>query len=308
MHPDFLNPRIIVGNMNKKAVSYIFAFAAVIFWGTSFIATKIAYEAIPPLTLCLIRFAISAIVLGVIKWLRHDQTKLQKKDVNYFLVLALIGISVYYSCENIAVSMTNASTASLISGSYPAITVLVGTVFYRLRMSRKKWLGVILAVAGVVILTDFTSDESGNYALIGDIIMIFDGFLWAFYNFLIPRADRSYSTFDLTYYQTLFGVLFLIPGAVYEHPALQVWSSKTWIAVGYLSLGCSVAAYLLYNAALRNIAPDAAAVIMNLMPVAGVVCSALILGEAITLKQIAGGAIIITGVILSVGVKKDDIT
>lgn len=282
----------------RKLGYYLAALAAIIFWSVSFIGTKLAYESFPPLTVCILRFAAAAVILYAVRIFRHDTMRLRKKDIPVLILSALIGISVYYSVENIALTMTSASDASLISGAYPALTALVGILFFRTRISPGKAAGIALAVLGVFILTD-SSNSAGSSAFIGDVLMIFNGFLWAFYNYLIPRINPEYSVLTLTYYQTLFGVLFLVPGAVMEAGSWGTITFGAVISVLFLAVFCSVGAYLLYNYGLRGISATAAASIMNLMPVSGLVFSALILGEPIMLHHLIGGAIVIAGVLFS---------
>lgn len=273
------------------------ALSAIIFWSISFVGTKLAYASFGPLTVCFLRFAIAGAILFFVRIIMHDTKRLAKKDIGILLVSALIGISVYYSLENIALSLTSAANASLISGSYPVITACIGVMFYHMKLDRKQWIGIFMAMAGVAVLTGGGSME-GKHVLLGNLIFIANGFLWGFYNFLIPHIDHSYSALTITYYQTLLALPFLVPGVVYEMPVHDVTAGAVF-SILFLAVCCSVAAYLLYNYGLRGISPAAAASLMNLMPVFGLLFSALILKEQITLQAVIGGIIIILGVLLS---------
>jgi drug/metabolite transporter (DMT)-like permease len=88
------------------------ALSAIIFWSISFVGTKLAYASFGPLTVCFLRFAIAGVILFFVRIIMHDTKKLAKKDIGILLVSALIGISVYYSLENIALSLTSAANAS----------------------------------------------------------------------------------------------------------------------------------------------------------------------------------------------------
>ena len=284
--------------MNTKSRYYLSAVAAIFFWASSFVATKLAYASFGPLTVCFLRFALSLLILKLVRIIRKDNKKLEKQDVPVLLATGLLGISVYYACENYALTLTSASAASLISGAYPAITALIGALVYHVHVTKKQAAGIALAMAGIVILTSGGSFSGSNVRL-GNAILIFDGFLWAFYNFLIPHIRPAYSVLSITYYQTLLALPFLIPGLFLEgHASMTITPSAIW-ALLYLAVGCSVLAYLLYNFSLRGISPSAAAAIMNLMPVFGLLLSAIILNESITPASAAGGVIVILGVLLS---------
>ena len=74
----------------------------------------------------------------------------------------------------------------------------------------------------------------------------------------------------------------------------------------YLSLGCSVGAFLLYNFGLKKLSAATSVSLMNLVPVFGIIFPALFLKEIITIEQILGGVIVIVGVILSSTTKGKD--
>ena len=72
----------------------------------------------------------------------------------------------------------------------------------------------------------------------------------------------------------------------------------------YLGAMCSVAAYLMYNFGLRRLKPSTSAFLMNLVPIFGTLFSVALLHEKLTLRHLAGGALVILGVIVSVRVEK----
>lgn len=270
---------------------------SVCLWGSSFIADKIALQTFSPLFLCLIRFMISSAVLLLIRLGKKDFRRPDTEDMKKIAAAAFLGISVYYAIENIAVNMTSAADASVISAAYPLLTILTGIVFYHFRPSRNQIAGILMACIGVLILT--VSSSSENSSLIGNLMMTFNGFLWAMYNYLTGRISRSCDNFSVTYLQILIGTACFIPLLFLEHVSIGPLTVSSVLAVVYLALCCSLAALLLYNYGLRNTDPATAAALMNLIPVAGVVLSSLILKETITVRHILGGAIIIAGVFVS---------
>lgn len=281
------------------ASGYICTILAVICWGASFIGTKIACNVFSPLFLCLLRFLIAIVILTVYRALKHDTERPKGKDGRMIFLSSIVGVSLYYATENIAVDMTAASTASLIAGSYPVITALTGIVFFKDRFNTKRIIGILMAVAGVFILTNIDYSTQPEHASLGNALLIFDGFLWAFYNYIIPAIDDRYSSMTVTYWQFVYGVIFMIPFAFIGEPIHGEITFSVVLAVLFLSVICSVAAYIMYNYGLKKISAGAAASIMNLMPVAGLVLSALILHEVITVRHMIGGAVILAGVFIS---------
>ncbi len=289
--------------MNHAWKHYIALMAAVCLWGSSFIADKIALQTFSPLFLCLIRFAISSAALILMRLKRKSFRYPGAEDMKKILPAAILGTSMYYALENIAVNMTSAADASVISASYPVITILTGMVFYHFRPSGNQFAGILLACIGVLILTVDPSSESSS--LIGNLILIGNGFLWALYNYTTGRISRDCDTFSVTYLQILIGTACFVPMLFFEHIHIGPITLSAVLAVLYLALCCMLGALLLYNYGLRNTNPAAAAAMMNLMPIAGVVLSALILKETITIRHLLGTAVIIAGVFLSEFRKKE---
>lgn len=270
--------------------------AAVCIWGSSYIASKIALEAFSPLLLCLVRFILASLCMFLIR-LKKKKSIPSKKDLKYMALSAISGIAVYYALENIAVSMTSASDASLISAVYPVITILIGILFFRLKTNRNEVLGILMGVCGVIILTVSGSDSSGS--VWGNLLIAFNGCLWACYNYMTQRISSEPDDFTVTYYQTMIGTVCFIPMLAFERNMRISLTPSAIAAVMYLSLICSLAALFLYNYGLRKVSAARAASLMNLMPVAGVILSVLILHESVTLKHLIGGSVIIAGVLLS---------
>ncbi len=284
-------------NMNRSWKHYFALMISVCLWGSSFIADKIALQSFSPLFLCLIRFMISTAVLLVFRLGRKDFRYPDPEDMKKIAAAAFLGISVYYAIENIAVNMTSAADASVISAAYPLLTILTGIVFYHFRPARNQIIGILMACIGVLVLTVSSSRE--NSSLIGNLMLVFNGFLWALYNYLTGRISRHCDNFSVTYLQILIGTVCFIPMLFLESFTIGTITLTSVLAVLYLAVCCSLAALLLYNYGLRNTDPATTAALMNLMPVAGVVLSALILKETITIRHILGGVIIIVGVFVS---------
>lgn len=283
------------GFLYNTGMSYILAtIAAITFWGSSFIGTKFAYISFTPVFTCFLRFLLAWLVLFLIRFFVGKE-QVEKKDHFWIALSALVGISLYYMLENIALGWTSSSYASLITGSYPVISILIGFLFFKEKLTKRMVAGMCLALCGVVVL----SNVSGGSNLPGNAILVFDGVLWGLYNYMVPRFNTKYSAVTITYYQTLYGVVFLVPFALMDSHTVGPITVTAELAVIFLGTCCSVAAYVLYTYGLRKVSCATAASLANLMPVIGVVLSYLLLKESISLIQALGGAAILTGVIIS---------
>lgn len=275
--------------MKNKAFYYAASTTAILLWSASFIATKFAYTTFSPLMVGFVRFLLATALLGIVKLLSKNKDRPDKKDMKRIALSGLLGITLYFAAENIGVGLTTASNASLIVASFPAITTLFEFFIYKTKPTIPKLLGITLAFGGVAVLTA-KSGFGGIEALWGNLFLIAAGIVWTFYNFLTRSVAGKYSPTTLSFYQFLFGTIFFIPLVLIEHKPIGAITAESIAAMIYLALGCSVVAFLLYNWGLRRLSAATSVSLMNLVPVFGLIFSALLLKETITLTQILGGS------------------
>lgn len=277
---------------------YLASTTAVILWSASFIATKLAYETFAPIQLGAVRTLFAVILFWFMRKITANKEKIKKEDRIRIALSGFLGITLYFALENIGVSMTSSSNSALIVASFPAVTTLLEFFIYQLKPNIKKVLGIIIAVIGVAILTQINADGNSK-SILGNMILIGAGVVWAFYNFITRDLTNKYSAVTLTYYQMLAGFIFFLPLVIIEGKAWQIPTITSTGALIYLSVGCSIAAFLLYNFGLRKLSASISVSLLNLVPVLGLIFSILILHETISAIQILGGIIVIIGVILS---------
>lgn len=286
-------------------IYYLACISAVILWSGSFITTKLAYETFAPIQLGAGRTLIAALIIWIIRKITNSTEKIRNKDRKRLLLSGLLGITLYFTLENIGVQMTSASNAALIVASFPAITALLEFFLYRSKPSLQKILGIFLAITGVAILTQIKVDGS-NQSFWGNLILLGAGIVWACYNFVTKDITRKYSAMTITSYQMTVGTLCFIPFLLWEDEAWKMPNVISITSLLFLSIGCSVAAFILYNYGLKKLSASASVSLMNLVPVLGIVFSVFLLKEIVTLTQVIGGAIVIIGVILS-SIQKEEL-
>ena len=283
----------------SAALSYLSILGALVIWSSSFVAIKIAYETFPPITLGAVRFVVATLILGALTLLPKNRIRLEKKDIGTVALSGLMGITLYAVLQNIAMQWTSASSATLIIASYPAITLLLESLIYKVKMNLFKIIGILIAIAGVVILSYVRADTRQQGELLGVLLLLVAGIAWAFYNFLTKKVVNRYPSISLLFYQTLFGAIFMAPLALFERGDWAAPTALTFSMMLFLGLFCSVLAFLLYNNGLKKLPASSVTSMLNLVPIFGVFFSWVLLGEQVTLRKVIGGVVIIAGVMIS---------
>jgi len=280
--------------------SYLSILGALVIWSSSFVAIKFAYTTFPPITLGAARFLVATAILGALTLIGRNRVRLEKKDIFTVALSGFMGIMLYAVLQNIAVQWTSASNATLIIASYPVITLLLDALIYKTKLNAVKIVGIVIAIAGVFVLSYMKPEERQHNELLGILMLIIAGVAWAFYNFLTKKVVNRYPPVTLLFYQTLFGTLFMLPLAFFERGQWAAPTAMSFSMMLFLGVFCSVIAFLLYNLGLKKLPASSVITMLNLVPLFGVFFSWLLLGETVTLRKIVGGAVIIFGVMLSV--------
>ncbi|AIY90116.1 DMT family transporter [Geoglobus acetivorans] len=284
-------------NSERKYVLALLGTAVV--WAASFIFVKISLGEVGPFNLALYRFLIAAPVLYMILKMSGRIVPVSKQDLPGLVFLALTGVTLLYAVQFLALVYTTATNSSiLINTSAIFVSVLSFTVGEKL--TGRKFVALILAFAGVVLTA-----SKGNLEFLhaetlkGDLLMIFDGFLWALYTLGGKRLLERYNPETLTVYAFAIGAVLLLPFAYVEGIASPAtFSTMTWISIAFLALLCSVFGYVVWYSALSVMEATKVAVFVYLIPLFTAVMAYFALGEDIGLFTVLGGILIVLGVYL----------
>lgn len=272
---------------------------ACLLWSGSLIASKLSYDTLGPMSLGLIRFSLATVAFFVVRLALNDHEMPDVRGMAAIALTGILGTTLYFAAENYGVQMLPASTSSLIVGSFPAMTLVLECLIDGTRPQPAKTAGIILAFVGVALLALTESTEGGTDVLLGSLILMFGGLCWSLYNFAMRLVMGTYSALTITTWQTLFGALGFIPFVMWEGLPASLPSVTAWGSLAYLVLGCTVVGFVLYNWGLEGLEASTATSLSNLIPVFGLILSALILREQISVQQLVGGAIVVAGIVLS---------
>jgi drug/metabolite transporter (DMT)-like permease len=276
------------------AVGMPFAF------GMSFVATKYALRGFEPLLVALLRFTLAAAILWVLLRLRREREPVTRRDLGRLALMGFVSLTVYFSFENTGIARTSASQAAILIATIPIFVAVLNAFTLHEPMAARQWAGVVLSFAGIVALVSFGGQSSGG-SMGGDLLVLAASLSAAVYSIMARSLLLKRSALSVTAYQNLFGAAFMLPLALVEAALVGV-RRPTADAVGgvlFLTVMCSVIAYLLLNYAFRFIAASRLSVFINLTPIVGVGFAFLVLGERFTGAQAAAAVVVVLGVWLA---------
>jgi drug/metabolite transporter (DMT)-like permease len=289
--------------MKNQVSSILLLITVMIIWGSSFAVTKESVNNVPPIFFALVRMSIASVILLIAAQTRGGISKIPRPiPWMIILLMGLTGTCLYYICFNTAMVYTMASMGALIQSFIPVVTVILAFIFLKEPVSVRKLVGIGISIAGVLFII-FMAAPSGKAKnpLLGNLLMLASVFIWATYTILAKRVAHI-DPIMVTAYSIALGTLFLIPAAFVELSGKSIpkLSGQSWLSAIYLGAISTSIGLLLYNRSLKYLEASQTASFLNLMPVIGVSTAVIFLGEHLTLWQVFGGVLVLTGVFISI--------
>ncbi len=136
----------------RSIVAVLFIIQDVLFWGFSFISTKVVLSQIPPVSIAFFRQIIAASTLIMLVLFTGTSFKIGRRDMGYIVLASFFGIVMYFSLENTGLLYTTASNASMIVAALPIFTLFAEAMLFRLKVTWKMILCLVLSTIGVALV------------------------------------------------------------------------------------------------------------------------------------------------------------
>jgi len=279
-----------------------------ILWAGNAIVGRLVRDAVPPMTLNLIRWSIALAVLlplgraalrpgsGVLaNWKRYS-------------MLGLLGVGLYNSLQYLALQSSSPINVTLVASGVPVWMLLVGRLFFNVPVKRKQVAGAVLSIAGVLVV--MCRGDLAQLAALrlvpGDLYMILATIAWSFYSWLlmqqkdVPALRADWAAFLLA--QVGFGVLWsgALAGGEWAMTDVQIaWSWPLAAALLYVAIGPAIIAMRCWGAGVQRAGPSLGAFFINLTPLFTALLSSAFLGEAPHLYHVLAFAMIVGGIAVS---------
>lgn len=273
-----------------------------VFWGLSFVATKVALERIPTFTLVFARFFLAALIFLFLRQGRKWPSFTRRDHVKMVL-LALFEPGLYFIFETIGLQHTSAPKTALIIATIPVVVLVLSTLMLGEHAGGTSIVGIVLSFGGIVLLVigDPEFGWSLDGSLLGDLLIGGAVFSASLYMVFARDLGRSYSSLEITFVQIVYGAVFFCLPFLWEVPSLA-WSAitlRSCLAVAYLTVFATVGAFLCYNYALSQVPVSRAAIFVNGIPVVTAIGAWVMLDERLTAIQAGGGALVLAAVFIT---------
>ncbi|MGD0343065.1 MAG: DMT family transporter [Bacteroidales bacterium] len=287
--------------MRNKFRIYGGVLLAMIFWAFSFIWFKIANRTFLPITIVFIRLVFAVIFLNSYLAVKKKFVKIKREDRKLFLMLAVFEPFVYFIGESNGLTYVSATVGSVLISTIPVVATIGAWVIFRERLKLINYAGIILSFIGVVV---FVMNRNGavSFNMKGFFFLMLAVFSASGYNLTLNRLVGNYSPVFIVNVQNTIGLVLFLPVFLvfdFKHLLVTPFSLRSFIPIIELSVFASCGAFILFAYSVRNMGITRANVFTYFIPIFTAVFSFIILGDKLTLQNILGMVIVISGLMMS---------
>lgn len=287
--------------MKNKIRIYGGVFIAMIFWSFSFIWFKIANKTFNPITIIFLRLVIAIILLTSYLLIKKKFVKIRKEDRKLFLMLALFEPFFYFLGESFGLTYVSATVGSVLISTIPVVATIGAWIIFKERLKVINYAGILLSFFGIIIFV-LNSDGALTLNIKGLFLLMLAVFSASGYNLTLSRLVGNYGPVFIVYVQSVIGAILFLPVFLVLDLKDFINTSFTlnsFVPVIELSVFASCGAFILFAFSVRNIGITKANVFTYFIPIFTALFSFFMLGDKLTLQNIIGMIIVVSGLIMS---------
>jgi drug/metabolite transporter (DMT)-like permease len=262
-------------------------------WAGNAIVGRLMAGQVPPMTLNLLRWLLTAVILLPLAWRALQPWSRISARWPYLAAIGLLGVGLYNALQYLALVTSTPLNVTLVASSMPVWMLAVGALFFGEHPTRRQLAGAAIGLVGVLLVIGRGSWETLAQVRFvpGDLYIIAAAIGWAFYSWLLARPPAhmrgdqrpDWDWAGMLLVQMVFGIagasLFAAGEQLVGAEPIR-WSFGVVAGLLYVSLGASIVAYRCWGLGVAEGGPALASFFGNLTPLFAAVLSALVLGEA----------------------------
>ena len=272
-------------------------------WGINILVFKHGIAEVNPWVFNALRLVFATITLGLLTWIESRVRPVPKKPFSKFkvFVFAMLTGFFYLLFFVRGISMTTAGNTALIMSAMPMWTALISFFFVKERLPGITLFGLFITFIGTVIVTTQSSGEvsfASEY-FVGNLLIMSGSLAWAAGTVLSRPLLHSVSPLQLAFWSALITTpmhLIIISPYIAEN-WVKATQTITFLEIVYSGVFSTGLAYASWHVGVRILGGSHAAVYQNVVTLVAVIGGWLFLHEQPALAQIAGGLLIVVGLV-----------
>jgi drug/metabolite transporter (DMT)-like permease len=258
-------------------------------WGSTFFMIKDLLDRVPTLDFLAVRFAIAGLVMLAVA---HRSVLALPREVLRRAVVVGGVYGVAQILQTAGLAHTAASVSGFITGMYVVCTPLLAALLLRTRIGRLTWAAVLLATAGLGVLT--LDGFSVGY---GEALTFVAAVLYALHIVALGAWSTARDALGMSVVQLLVIALVCLVATAPDGVVLPDRGTD-WVAIVYMALVAGAVALVAQTWAQSQLSPTRTAIIMSMEPVFAAFFAVLLGGEGVTGRMAVGGAMVLAAMLV----------
>ncbi|HVE91156.1 MAG TPA: DMT family transporter [Actinomycetota bacterium] len=273
--------------------------AVIAVWGAAFSGIKFLLQDLSAGALTAGRLLIAAVTyLLMLPFVRGPAPDRRKGDLLKLVSVGVFGSAAYHLAINWGEQYVSAGVASLLVATMPVMVAVAAAVLLRESFGVRRAAGVAVAFAGVGLLVAASGQGLQARSVRGVLVTMIAPVAWALYTLVSKPLAARYDGVRLNLTGAWVGALVLAPFAVREASSFASLDAAAWSWLIYLGVLSTAVSYVAWSWCLRRWPASRLATFVYLVPVSSLLWAWALLGERPTAGSLAGGAMILGGVVL----------
>ncbi len=267
-------------------------------WGGSFTFMRVAVPTLGPLWLAFSRVALAFLALLALAWVRRAVPPFFAHWRNYVFI-GVVNSALPFALFCFAEQYVGAAVAAILNATSPFFAAAVASLWLKEPLSRRKLGGMVLGLAGVVLIVAWSPQALTGIMLPATLACLGAALCYGVASVYVKRRMADTPSFAIALYSQFTAAAVLAPAL----PFVPRPGPLTPLVVGNalaLALASTALAYLLYFRLIATIGPARALTVTFLVPVFGVLWGFLFLGEPVSANALSGCALILGGTWIAV--------
>lgn len=289
-----------------RVIDYIRLFSLAAIWGASFLFMRITSPAIGAINTAFFRVFFGLIGLTVIIFIIRQSLGFRGK-LGKILILGAINSGIPFLMYGIAATLLPAGYSAILNATTPLMGAMIGFFVFSESLSFRKWVGVMLGIIGILVITTVGESNVAGNIFIGVVACLIATVGYGFAGFLTRKWITQQGGLDSTlvaFGSQLGATLFLAPFLVWTittGPKVDWLQGDIWLSLLAVGFICTSLAYILYFRLIADIGPLRSLTVTFLVPPFAVLWGYLALDETISGGFLLGSLIVLLSVWLIVG-------
>ncbi len=275
----------------------------------SFSSILIRWSDAEPLAIAFYRVAFTTLLLFpfVVLGQRSELTELGRKKTVILLLIGLV-LAVHFSLWITSLELTSVASSVILVTAHPLLVASISHFYLTDRLSGPNFLGIFIAIFGVVLLTYGDLNAGGSLTgtnALGDILALIAGMCAGIYILGGRKMRKGIPVITYAFIVYLFCTMFLFIACLLTYTPLHPFSDREYILFLLMALGPGILGHTLYNWSLKHVTATVVSVSLLGEPIGSSLLALLLLNEPLSGSVLLGGPFVLAGILLtSINFKK----